>query len=164
MKICSKCLENKKLTEFAKRQASVDGLAYQCKECNKKAAVKSNKDTPDRHAKHVKKWQENNWNKHLNDCKKYRDNNGGKRRAWGAKRRALELKATPTWLVGEQLMEIESFYILARELEQKDGIKRHVDHIVPLQGKRVTGLHVPWNLQILTAKENVKKSNKYEES
>ena len=87
-------------------------------------------------------------------------NNRGRLRARDARRRASELQATPPWLTAEQCKQIVSLYITAHRLEQADGTKRHVDHIYPLQGKTVSGLHVPWNLQILTAKENRNKSNK----
>lgn len=75
-------------------------------------------------------------------------------------RACRKLQATPPWLTAAQLKQIEAYYCEAKRLEQADGIKRHVDHIYPLQGKTVCGLHVPWNLQILLAKENLKKHNK----
>lgn len=44
------------------------------------------------------------------------------------------------------------------------GIVHHVDHVIPLQGRTVSGLHVAGNLRVITASENVKKHNRYEDS
>lgn len=82
------------------------------------------------------------------------------RAASDALRHATKLRATPTWLTSQQLIEIKEIYKRARILQEYDGIKRHVDHIYPLRGKTCCGLHVPRNLQILTRAENLKKSNK----
>jgi hypothetical protein len=72
-------------------------------------------------------------------------------------------KAIPQWLNEVQLKEVESFYLLAKECEMLTGDKYHVDHIVPLKGKNVCGLHVPWNLQVLPAEINLSKNNKFTE-
>lgn len=68
--------------------------------------------------------------------------------------------ATPKWLSDEQVMKMNNMYWLAQDLKCVSGQVYHVDHIVPLKGKNVCGLHVPWNLQILPADLNCKKSNR----
>ena len=87
--------------------------------------------------------------------------NKPRRNAITAKRHASKLKRTPSWLTKNNLELIKQFYREAKELETLTGIKHHVDHIVPLQGENVSGLHVPWNLQILTAAENCSKNNSF---
>lgn len=79
--------------------------------------------------------------------------------AYTASRRASKFQRTPKWLSLAQLSLIEEMYLNAKLMGQFDGLKYHVDHIVPLRGKTVSGLHVPWNLQLLTAIENETKSN-----
>lgn len=94
----------------------------------------------------------------------YRANNPAKQVAKMAKYRATKLQRTPAWLTKAQWAEIEEFYILTKELQwlsdHTDPLE--VDHIVPLKGKTVSGLHVPWNLQILTRSFNARKRNKLE--
>lgn len=87
-------------------------------------------------------------------------NNRDKVNALSAKYRAVKLLATPNWLTTTHLKQMEFYYLISNLLEKLNNTKYHVDHIVPLQGKTVSGLHVPWNLQILTETENLKKSNK----
>jgi hypothetical protein len=81
----------------------------------------------------------------------YKKNNRGKYRFYSASRRALEAMATPCWSDLDQIKEI---YLNCPEGHQ-------VDHIIPLKGKLVCGLHVPENLQYLTKEDNLKKSNKH---
>ena len=73
-----------------------------------------------------------------------------------AKRRALELQASPPWSEKEQ---IALLYAKAKWLGSLTGLEYHVDHVVPLNNKKVCGLHVWANLQILEKTVNIKKSN-----
>lgn len=75
------------------------------------------------------------------------------------RRQAAKLRATPPWLTAEHKAQILEYYEIACWLTANDT-PCHVDHIEPLRGKDRCGLHVPWNLQILTATENLKKGNR----
>lgn len=75
------------------------------------------------------------------------------------KRRAAVLRRTPAWADQAKILE---FYKRARQLAIETGKPHHVDHVIPLQGALVSGLHVHNNLQILTASENSRKRNRYE--
>jgi len=92
---------------------------------------------------------------------KYKRNNRSTVNATNGKRRAIKINRTPPWLLEEHFKQIAEFYKMAQELEKIFPWKQHVDHVVPLQGESVSGLHVPWNLQILSEKENLEKSNRY---
>lgn len=100
-------------------------------------------------------------NKKQNRDSKYSKENRSKRNALVAKRKAAKLNRTPSWLSQEHLEQIEELYTMAKMFEMYTGQQYHVDHIVPLQGKNVSGLHTPWNLQILPAKENMSKGIKH---
>jgi hypothetical protein len=76
-----------------------------------------------------------------------------------AKRRAAKLCRTPPWA---DMEAIRAVYVEARALTVATGIEHHVDHEIPLQGRLVSGLHVPANLRILTGVENSRKRNKFE--
>jgi len=76
-------------------------------------------------------------------------------------RRARMLLASPPWLSDKDKRDIREKYNLAKRKERQDSVKYHVDHIIPLMGRGVCGLHVPWNLQVIPATDNVKKSNLY---
>lgn len=95
---------------------------------------------------------------HREAHRRWAEKNPAKVIANANKRRAdFELRIPP-WLTDEHWEEINTFYLEAKRLTKETGIEHHVDHIYPLRGKLVSGLHVPWNLQVLTAKQNLQKS------
>jgi hypothetical protein len=75
-----------------------------------------------------------------------------------ARRRALEVTAMPVWADREAIRRI---YEQRVEITKATGIEHHVDHVVPLRGKTVCGLHVHYNLIVIPAAQNCRKSNKW---
>lgn len=80
---------------------------------------------------------------------------------YAASRRSAIAKRTPPWLTDADFESMESQFLYAIILREATGVSHHVDHIVPLRGRNVSGLNVPWNLQVLPAIENLKKSNSH---
>lgn len=78
------------------------------------------------------------------------------------RQQAARLQRAPLWLTEEDYELMRTIYKVRENLTTLDGIQYHVDHKYPLQGELVSGLHVPSNLRVITAAENMTKSNKYE--
>ena len=142
------------------RQTSL--TTYNNKTETKERVAAWHAENSDRVAASRQRWYEKNKEKAFEQARQYAKDNPAWKAAHCAKRRSRKLRACPDWITPEQLKEIESFYQEAKRLFKETGIPHHVDHIVPLQGKAVSGLHVPWNLQVITASANSKKSNHFE--
>ena len=152
MKKCSCCKVEKSFEEFHKNNKRKDGVVSYCKSCCKEYYITNTLNYKERY--------EENKEKLLEYQSIYSKNNRSQRRCIDAKRRASKLNATPKWLTDEDKMSIQLIYDASIWMTQVFEEEFHVDHIVPLQGENVCGLHVPWNLQVIPAKENLSKSNK----
>ena len=156
MRECSKCKVLLLTEDFHKHYKKNGGLRPDCKYC----VFEYNEKRRPLNRLNEKKWRTNNRYKYLNTKKKYAKNNRGKLNAYAAQRKAGKVRATPEWLSEEQKEEIKQVYIRATFKCWREDME--VDHIVPIRGKNVSGLHVPWNLQLITKTKNRSKGNKYE--
>jgi hypothetical protein len=91
---------------------------------------------------------------------KHKENNPELYKALTSVRKRRHRNATPPWITKEQKLQIRQMYIQAQKLTKMTGERYVVDHIIPLINDAVCGLHVPWNLRVMTQEENLKKSNK----
>lgn len=162
MKKCYKCGELKAQHEFNKNKTKRDGLSVECRLCNKEILREWHSANKEYSKEQNRKWRCDNKGRHNEMTRVWKKANPDRINALDAKRRAQRLQATPPWLTEEQYEQITLVYAQSTALTKETGIKHHVDHIVPLQGKNVCGLHVPWNLQVLSATENIKKHNRLE--
>lgn len=111
-------------------------------------------------AKKLKAYRDKNKDKKKEYFKRYKTKNSVKVNAWNAKRRAAKIQRTPSWLTKDDYWLLEQAYELAALRTKMFGFDWHVDHVLPLQGKTISGLHVPTNLQVIPGPENVKKGNR----
>lgn len=126
-KSCPKCELIFPYEAFSRDNSRFDGLSCYCKPCAKKT-------TQAVHAKNPLKRKF----RHIRD-------------------KMRKINRIPKWTTGSDWIEMNWAYEIAHNRSIETGIDYQVDHIIPLKGKNVCGLHVPQNLQILTAKENNKK-------
>ena len=190
MKKCLVCNKEKPLDEFYKRTDSPDGFRNDCKECRKQASLKNFYENQEhKNAKNMEAyWRRkeklpNLWadvyakrrEKSLQQSKAYyvvnseviksrqrlwSKTNRGTANALGKMYKLKKRNATPKWLNESQIIAIKCKYQVAAMLNIHGVERWHVDHIVPIRGKDVCGLHVPWNLQVMPAKDNLAKGNR----
>jgi hypothetical protein len=191
LKCCNTCNTLKPLSSFSKDKKSLDGHTYMCKVCKAKSDKEYRRLNKHRlrqqqiahyteHKSHYKDYYATRYQEKKSDIqakqkvyyelnkevinlksKDYYLKNKSKYLAWSKKSKLRRIERTPNWLTKEDYQVIESFYSLAQKLTIDSGVIYHVDHIIPLKGEKVSGLHVPSNLQVITATENLAKSNKF---
>jgi hypothetical protein len=165
-KKCTCCSQVKPREQFPKKARATDGMSPWCRVCTSEASSRWYENNKDRRAETHKAWKEKvgaeavsdyhrNWylqnrEKRITQCEAWRLANPGKHREKMANRRAKERNATPAWVDRAALQAIYDACPPGYE----------VDHIVPIRGKNVCGLHVPHNLQYLPMRENRSKGNR----
>lgn len=135
---CNRCKVEKPFSDFNKNKSRSTGYSHYCKLCTSNRNKNSSVD----HSDHYKK-------------------NAEYYKIKASFRKDSVRQATPKCLTEGHKSSIIEIYRHAHDCSVVTGEKYHVDHIVPLRGEQVCGLHVPWNLQVLPAKVNLVKSNSF---
>lgn len=182
-KVCCKCKQEKHHSLFYANKRMNDGLNSFCIECHKaynrakKAQNRANPEfraaelaykkqyrerTVQQRSEYMAKWREANKERVSQYGVQYRH----ERKEWYnylcQKRKIDLMNRTPAWLTEDDLWMIAEAYELAGLRAVVIGGEWHVDHIIPLRGRRVSGLHVPTNLRVIPRAENQRKTNKFE--
>jgi len=142
-----------------RKQSKKDDYAKN-KEAYLQRAKRRNNEKRNEIAAYNRFWREVNKDRKRDSDAAWRSANLSKVNAYSNARRAAKLNATPPWLTAIQQAQIQEMYDVALACTVQTGIQHHVDHIHPLQGNGFTGLHVPWNLQVIPGKENLSKGRR----
>jgi len=109
---------------------------------------------------YISTWKKENKHLKSEQDKRYREKHRAKVLARQSALRKRFKIATPSWITDSDVRVVESIYEMAKRLSDCLSIPHHVDHIVPLNGENVCGLHVPWNLAPVPSKLNLLKNNR----
>jgi len=153
MKTCTKCNTEKLIESFYVLQNS-----NWCKDCHK--SYRDGRKTEV--AELSKKWIANNKEKAALSRHLWKKNNVHLNRMYNLNRIAKKKQRTPSWFSEFDELVMKEAHHLAKLRKEVTGIKWDVDHIIPLCGKKVSGLHVYNNIQVIPNSINVQKHNKYE--
>lgn len=154
MKTCSKCHEIKSLENFHNEKRRKDGKQSRCKSCNLNDVREKIRLNPEENRRRAKEWQRANPEKRYAKQKRYIDKNKSKACEISRNYSFAKWQRTPKWLTDEEKSSMKKFY-------ENRPAGYHVDHIIPLRGENVSGLHVLSNLQYLLAAEHCRKGNKF---
>lgn len=163
-KFCAKCKKTLSVDSFFKNKSRRDGLQGYCKKCKCVRDRQYDSEHRDKVNESARKrrFAVETRQTHLRALKNYRQKNKAIRAKLQMNRKSAKLLRTPLWLTEFDRLKIQCYYQVAAMRSRESGEQWHVDHIIPLQGKTVCGLHVPNNLQIIPAIENMRKNNHYE--
>lgn len=163
MKTCSACKTDKQLDEFNKHPTAKFGVSNKCRDCSKAYNRAHYLGNSEKYKSTAKEWAKSNPERArelFNEAKKrHRLRHPERKIAENTARVEYVKRATPPWA---NMFYIREAYHLAKVREQVLGGKWHVDHVIPLRGKLVCGLHVENNLQVIPATVNVRKHAKFD--
>jgi len=174
MKTCSLCKKNLPEQAFRTRvRSGKKSLRSHCKPCESKDQIKRNRKKMQEDLEfkreslgRVAKWGKENKGRRLKaDAdrrrKKYQTEVDYRTsvKSSSASYRSQKLQAEPPWLSSKDRERAENIYRTATKVSEITGKPHDVDHVIPLQGKNICGLHVWWNLAIIPASMNRSKSN-----
>ncbi len=165
LKKCKNCLKTLSIQEFStypdklKNGTSIRRLLGNCKLC----VSEKQKQWKAVNKQKVKSYYSDNREKYLANSKAYQKANIARAKALMARARARKIKRIPKWADNEEtLQKIIEIYQKATNLTNETGVSYEVDHIIPLMHSDVCGLHIPENLQIITAAENIVKMDTWD--
>lgn len=187
MRQCRVCGSRKDDGQFVRAKTCKNGISNECRSCKTARCVGYYKLNQEEKNKQHSEWSRNNPDKVAMYARNWRRNNPEKAKALEARRQRdpqKRLEYMRGW-AHRNRAKVRSYNLaklrkirlatlrglgpkdflpiarMAEEMRLKTGIKHHVDHIWPLSGKTFSGLNVPWNMRVITAKENLRKSNKH---
>lgn len=172
MKTCTKCGEMKPLDQYSRDAACKDGLRTACKPCAAERRRRYYEANAEREREQKRRYHEANAEKVAERKRRHYEANAERGRertrryvrvnpdkvaAKWMRRHAAKLQRTTPW---SDRVAIAAFYEMAARVSRCLGVEHHVDHVLPLRGKTVSGLHVPLNLRVVPAVVNLRKGNK----